>query len=372
MSSNTDIPNRQKERSNDTAKEEETPASPVYNDTPDSEEKRRQDLKDQSLKTGDVSRERRLRQEEKEEDTRLTKSEARGNSPVYKSVPDSPGTKADFDEDMIVRSGENSQSRRSGKNKEAEETPSHPNELESSDMALVNSKIAMFRTANITQRKHLKYKNKTILPLFETRRLASHQHAAGSRFIDMALELFIPSCVRSPPGHLHLPDIERPLRIRIEGPRKSIEKLLPSIVWDTRVFDGKFPQEAGPSLATLTFRHIYGESVRSDVPGDLVLTTCVFLNSDFDYYGVTFDHLVPVDDADPEVLQLNIIEVESDHGKNANEYMRFPVDALEYAGKKVLTVPRCCQKRKGTTDRARVNNEVLYRDGHPNPWMQSK
>ncbi|KAK1457848.1 hypothetical protein CMEL01_15831 [Colletotrichum melonis] len=155
MSSNTDIPNRQEERLNDTAKEEETPASPVYNDTPDSEEKRRKDLKDQSLKTGDVSREKRLRQEEKEEKTRLMKSEARGNSPVYSSVPDSPGTKADYDEDMIVRSGENSQSRRSGKNKEAEETPSHPNELESSDMALVNSKIAMFRTANITQRKHL-------------------------------------------------------------------------------------------------------------------------------------------------------------------------------------------------------------------------
>ncbi|KAK1710687.1 hypothetical protein BDP67DRAFT_520563 [Colletotrichum lupini] len=133
MSSNTDIPNRQEERLNDTAKEEETPASPVYNDTPDSEEKRRKDLKDQSL----------------------MKSEARGNSPVYSSVSDSPGTKADYDEDMIVRSGENSQSRRSGKNKEAEETPSHPNELETSDMALVNSKIAMLRTANITQRKHL-------------------------------------------------------------------------------------------------------------------------------------------------------------------------------------------------------------------------
>ncbi|KAF4781002.1 hypothetical protein HER10_EVM0005779 [Colletotrichum scovillei] len=196
----------------------------------------------------------------------------------------------------------------------------------------------------------------------------------------MALELFIPSCIRSPPGHLHLPDIERPLRIRIEGPRESIEKLFPSVSWDTRVFDGKFPQEAGPLLATLTFRHIYGKSVRSDVPGDLVVRDEYIgwigeghrIVDDLDYYGVTFDHLVPVDDADPEVLQLNIIEVESDQGKTANEYVRFPVDALEYTGKKVLAVPRCCQKRKGTTDRARVNNEVLYRDGHPNPWMQSK
>ncbi|KAK1523929.1 uncharacterized protein CCOS01_09016 [Colletotrichum costaricense] len=196
----------------------------------------------------------------------------------------------------------------------------------------------------------------------------------------MALELFIPSCVRSPPGHLNLPDIERPLRISIEGPRQSIKKLFSSAVWDTRNFDGKFPQEAGPALAALTFRHVYGVSVRSHVLGDIVvrdeyigwITGDEIPVDDSDYYGVTFDHLVPVDDADPEVLQINIIEVESDEGKTANEYLRFPVDALEYTGKKVLAVSRYCQKRKGTTDRARVNNGVLHRDGHPNPWMQSK
>lgn len=87
----------------------------------------------------------------------------------------------------------------------------------------------------------------------------------------MALEFFISSCVRSPAEHLHLPHIERPLRISIGGPRESIEKLFPSAVWDTRNFDGKFPQEAGPELAALTFRHVYGMSVRPDVPGDLVV-----------------------------------------------------------------------------------------------------
>ncbi|KAK1526749.1 hypothetical protein CPAR01_13277, partial [Colletotrichum paranaense] len=177
----------------------------------------------------------------------------------------------------------------------------------------------------------------------------------------------------------HLPDIERPLRISIEGPRQSIRKLIPSAVCDTRNFDGKFPQEAGPALAALTFRHVYGVSVRSHVPGDMVVrdeyigwNTWDEITSDSDYYGVTLDHLVPMDDADPEVLQINIIEVESDQGKTANEYVSFPVDALEYTGKRVLAVPRCCQKRKGTTDRARVNNGVLHRDGHPNPRMQSK
>ncbi|KAI3551308.1 hypothetical protein CSPX01_01225 [Colletotrichum filicis] len=150
----------------------------------------------------------------------------------------------------------------------------------------------------------------------------------------------------------------------------------------TKVNLGNYLDEEKPSMGfALTFRHVYGMSVRPDVPSDLVvrdeyirwiLTACPFLNSDFDYYCVTFDHLVPMAEADPEVLQINIIEVESDQGKTANEYLRFPVDALEYAGKKVLAVPRCCQKRKGTTDRASVNNDGLHRVGHPNPWMQSK
>lgn len=43
--------------------------------------------------------------------------------------------------------------------------------------------------------------------------------------------------------------------------------------------------------------------------------------------------------------------------------MPFAVDPAEYAGKKVLAVPRCCQKRKGTTDRRRINGDVDYRDG---------
>jgi hypothetical protein len=31
-------------------------------------------------------------------------------------------------------------------------------------------------------------------------------------------------------------------------------------------------------------------------------------------------------------------------------------------GRKVLAVPRCCQRRKGTTDRPRVNDGVAMRD----------
>jgi len=33
-----------------------------------------------------------------------------------------------------------------------------------------------------------------------------------------------------------------------------------------------------------------------------------------DYYGVIFDHLVPKDDSNLEVLQINIVEIEDDAG----------------------------------------------------------
>ncbi|KAE9972752.1 hypothetical protein BLS_003910 [Venturia inaequalis] len=58
-----------------------------------------------------------------------------------------------------------------------------------------------------------------------------------------------------------------------------------------------------------------------------------------DYYGVTFDHLVPIDDTDPEVLQINIVEIEDDGGVYANMYNPFDIDPAEYIGKKVLAVP---------------------------------
>jgi hypothetical protein len=83
---------------------------------------------------------------------------------------------------------------------------------------------------------------------------------------------------------------------------------------------------------------------------------------EIDYYGVTFDHLVPADDPDPKVMQINVIEIEDDNGAYANEHMAFAVDLAEFVGKKVLAVPRCCQKRKGTQDRARVNSCVEERD----------
>lgn len=68
-----------------------------------------------------------------------------------------------------------------------------------------------------------------------------------------------------------------------------------------------------------------------------------------DCYGVTFDHLVPADDPNPRALQINIIEVEEDYGVYANTRLLSAVHPAEFIGKKVLAVPRCCQKRRGGT-----------------------
>jgi hypothetical protein len=61
------------------------------------------------------------------------------------------------------------------------------------------------------------------------------------------------------------------------------------------------------------------------------------------------------------VLAISIIETESDRGAFANKYLLFSVDPTEYAGKKVLAVPRCCQVKNGTQDRRRINGEVADR-----------
>ncbi|KAK2061817.1 hypothetical protein LY76DRAFT_480589, partial [Colletotrichum caudatum] len=78
---------------------------------------------------------------------------------------------------------------------------------------------------------------------------------------------------------------------------------------------------------------------------------------DIDYYGVTFDYLVPPSTMlIRKVLQINIIEMDGNHGDYANKHLAFSVDASQHAGKRVSAVPRCCQRRKGTQDRQRVSS----------------
>ncbi|KAI1420273.1 hypothetical protein F5Y12DRAFT_773821 [Xylaria sp. FL1777] len=181
----------------------------------------------------------------------------------------------------------------------------------------------------------------------------------------MAHKLHIPPCIHTPAHPLHLPPLERPLRIQIEGPLTAIQRLVPDASWDVDVLSPKFPMPAAKAFAQLTYRALYGIDPRSEIDRDLVvrdeylgwvMENKIPLNK-IDYYGVTFDHLVPADDLDPDTLQINISEMLYDGGEYANKYLLFPVDPADYIGK-VLAVPRCCQKRKGTQDRGRINDDV--------------
>ncbi|KAJ5230433.1 hypothetical protein N7489_011141 [Penicillium chrysogenum] len=184
----------------------------------------------------------------------------------------------------------------------------------------------------------------------------------------MALPLYIPHCIHAPAGRYHFPPSDQPLRIQIEGPLIAIQRLLPHIHWRLEFGNRTFPQPAGPELARLTYQTIYGRDVCPEVPGDLVVQD-EYLGwmpekrpeELIDYYGVTFDHLVLAEDINPEVLQINIIDIEDDNGVYANTWLSFAVDPTEFIGKKVPAVPRCCQKRKGTQDRWRVNALVDQR-----------
>ncbi|KND86529.1 hypothetical protein TOPH_08823 [Tolypocladium ophioglossoides CBS 100239] len=187
----------------------------------------------------------------------------------------------------------------------------------------------------------------------------------------MALGLHIPPCVCNPPHIFHPPTLDRPLRIQIEGPLACVRKLLPESQWPSSntIFPMTFPLPASLELARLVYRTIYGHEARSHVAGDLLMRADGLgwrskgrQSTPYDYYGVTFDHLVPADDPGPEVLQINIMPTEEDGSEETNKYLLFQVDVTEYAGKRVLAVSRCCQKRKGTSDRRRVNDEVNARD----------
>ncbi|TGO43919.1 hypothetical protein BCON_0726g00010 [Botryotinia convoluta] len=148
----------------------------------------------------------------------------------------------------------------------------------------------------------------------------------------------------------------------------TLQKLLPGVSWHLTNYSPEFPMSGGPKLAELAFQKIYHREVRHDVAGDMVVRDeykgWVDKALMIDYYGVTFDHLVPVDDTNPEVLQINIVEIEDDAGVYAIKHNKFAIDPADYIGKQVLGAPRCCSTRKGTSDRKRINDAVNERIGN--------
>ncbi|KAI0466032.1 hypothetical protein F4859DRAFT_519520 [Xylaria cf. heliscus] len=135
------------------------------------------------------------------------------------------------------------------------------------------------------------------------------------------------------------------------------------------VYSLKFPQLAAAHLVKLAHQtthpeqHFFVDNM-IDRDGYLGVVINKIPQPEFDYYVVTFDHLVPAGDPDPEVLQINVVELGTDEGpyaggiEYANMYLNVKIDPADYMGKRILAIPRCCQKRKGTQDRGRINEGV--------------
>ncbi|KZL71117.1 arginine deiminase type-3 [Colletotrichum tofieldiae] len=108
----------------------------------------------------------------------------------------------------------------------------------------------------------------------------------------MALQLYIPPCIHRPPHHLHLPSANKPLRIQIQGPLQSIQKLIPNVPWHPIM---SFPQPRGQELTKLIYETLYGAPVVRDEYLAWVMDGRRALDY-IDYYGVTFDYLVSPND----------------------------------------------------------------------------
>lgn len=80
----------------------------------------------------------------------------------------------------------------------------------------------------------------------------------------MALPLYIHPCICSPAHPHHPPPPDKPLRIHIQGPLESIQKLLPNTTWLTKDLLYQFPQPAGPQLAKVTSQALYKQEEAYD------------------------------------------------------------------------------------------------------------
>lgn len=117
-------------------------------------------------------------------------------------------------------------------------------------------------------------------------------------------------------------------------------------------------------------------------------TTCDYLTRwcSEDEYGVTYDHLVSDSDSDPEVVQFNLVDptkllcpVLKRNGQpmtnsdgavlTEQDVLKIALDGDEYQDC-VVAVPRCCQVRRGKTDRARVNYLVKKRQATVDLYKQ--
>ncbi|KAI1745540.1 hypothetical protein F4680DRAFT_105724 [Xylaria scruposa] len=131
---------------------------------------------------------------------------------------------------------------------------------------------------------------------------------------------------------------------------------------------GKFI-EPGLRLVQMAFQLLYGRDSGPGNPSDMVprhqydiwrgatKDRVLLPEPILEEYAITFDHLLGThDEDDPETLMLNIVD--------PNDTTRADLIIIEKSpytsGPEpvLLLVPRCCQVRKGTTDRRRINREI--------------
>ncbi|KAM7193089.1 hypothetical protein V8F33_007961 [Rhypophila sp. PSN 637] len=201
----------------------------------------------------------------------------------------------------------------------------------------------------------------------------------------MPARLVIPPCGDNPKHRHHLPPEDQPLRVSIIGLNTEFERLFPDSPKlpagpDCTACSGNRGEaqrtfhEIGPLLAKLVFANLYGRDSNDEIPDDLVLRDeghgwalkrGEAGENRITHYILTFDHLVPsTDDDDPEVLQLNLF-VPSDA-----QYSKISLIQYFEDDDCVVLVPRCCQVRKGTTDRGRVNDAVKERKARTRGQVQ--
>ncbi|TLD14356.1 uncharacterized protein PgNI_02831 [Pyricularia grisea] len=178
-------------------------------------------------------------------------------------------------------------------------------------------------------------------PLLRTSPSSTHirAHTSGIKTFAMAYKLHIPDCILEPNHPFHFPFTQQTLTD--SHPRSTNLHPKDFLTRPT-------PQVPAPDFARLAYSTIYGCDPQPEVPDDLVIRHeyCGWISKPplpiegFDYYGVTFDHLVPADDTNPEVLHINIIELEAKEGLYANglnytdETLSYKVDPLSYLGER--------------------------------------
>ncbi|KAI0489837.1 hypothetical protein F4859DRAFT_462554 [Xylaria cf. heliscus] len=189
----------------------------------------------------------------------------------------------------------------------------------------------------------------------------------------MVFKLVLPQCEQTPTCVNHPPEPDKPLRIQIIGLNKDLDNVFDDgTKWPTPKSSlDKATEfiEPGLRLVQMAFCLLYGRDPDPGNPSDMVprhqydiwrgaTEDRVLLPKPIlEGYAITFDHLLgPDDEDDPETLMLNII--------NPNDPQRagfIMIDTSPYTSGPepvLLLVPRCCQVRKGTTDRRRINREI--------------